>query len=246
MARPDHRRSQAAAEQGDRRRLSAGLDLQDRRWRWRRSRAGWPRRIIASPATAASRSATTPSIAGPGRKRGHGTLDLEGGIKNRCDVFFYETARRAGHRQDRGSRRASWAWARPPASNCRASIPASFPARAWKQKTLQASPGSRATRSASASARAMSPPRRCSCAARRRASPAARRWRRAWSISVGGKVMPRPRRRQLDFSDEALARVRDGMNQVTNEPGGTAYSLAHHRAGLRNGGQDRHRPGARL
>ena len=28
--------------------------------------------------------------------RGHGSLDLEGGLKNSCDVFFYETARRLG------------------------------------------------------------------------------------------------------------------------------------------------------
>src|SRR5260221_5010697 len=28
--------------------------------------------------------------------KGHGTLDVEGGIKNSCDVFFYETARRVG------------------------------------------------------------------------------------------------------------------------------------------------------
>jgi penicillin-binding protein 2 len=30
------------------------------------------------------------------KKGGHGSLDLHGGIKNSCDVFFYETARRAG------------------------------------------------------------------------------------------------------------------------------------------------------
>ena len=30
------------------------------------------------------------------RKGGHGTLDLRGGLKNSCDVFFYETARRTG------------------------------------------------------------------------------------------------------------------------------------------------------
>jgi penicillin-binding protein 2 len=29
-------------------------------------------------------------------KGGHGTLDLHGGIKNSCDVYFYEVARRAG------------------------------------------------------------------------------------------------------------------------------------------------------
>ena len=30
------------------------------------------------------------------RKGGHGTLDLRGGLKNSCDVFFYEVARRVG------------------------------------------------------------------------------------------------------------------------------------------------------
>jgi penicillin-binding protein 2 len=30
------------------------------------------------------------------RKGGHGTLDLHGGLKNSCDVFFYEVARRTG------------------------------------------------------------------------------------------------------------------------------------------------------
>ena len=30
------------------------------------------------------------------RKGGHGELDLHGGLKNSCDVFFYETARRTG------------------------------------------------------------------------------------------------------------------------------------------------------
>ena len=30
------------------------------------------------------------------RQGGHGTLDLRGGLKNSCDVYFYETARRVG------------------------------------------------------------------------------------------------------------------------------------------------------
>jgi len=42
--------------------------------------------------------------------------------------------------------------------------------------------------------------------------------------SVGGKVVPRAEAAKLDFSDEALARVRSGMNRVMNEGGGTAYS----------------------
>ena len=42
--------------------------------------------------------------------------------------------------------------------------------------------------------------------------------------SVGGKLMPRPDVAKLDVSDEALARVRNGMNRVMNEGGGTAYN----------------------
>jgi penicillin-binding protein 2 len=42
--------------------------------------------------------------------------------------------------------------------------------------------------------------------------------------SVGGKVLPRPEAAKLDFSDNALARVRNGMNKVTNEAGGSAYA----------------------
>ena len=34
----------------------------------------------------------------------------------------------------------------------------------------------------------------------------------------------------LPISDEALPAVRPGMNAVTNEPGGTAFALAHHRS----------------
>ena len=36
------------------------------------------------------------------RKGGHGPLDLRGGLKNSCDVFFYETAQARRDRPDRG------------------------------------------------------------------------------------------------------------------------------------------------
>ncbi len=42
--------------------------------------------------------------------------------------------------------------------------------------------------------------------------------------SVGGKVLPRVEAAKLDFSDEAIAKVRSGMNRGMNEGGGTAYS----------------------
>ena len=43
--------------------------------------------------------------------------------------------------------------------------------------------------------------------------------------SVGDKRAAAARSpNRCDFSDEALAAVRDGMNAVMNEPGGTAYA----------------------
>jgi penicillin-binding protein 2 len=41
---------------------------------------------------------------------------------------------------------------------------------------------------------------------------------------VGRTVQPRPVPDALLFSDKALAIVREGMNAVTNEPGGTAFA----------------------
>jgi penicillin-binding protein 2 len=42
--------------------------------------------------------------------------------------------------------------------------------------------------------------------------------------SVGGRVIERPEPAKLDFSDEALATVREGLGRVMNQPGGTGFS----------------------
>jgi penicillin-binding protein 2 len=42
---------------------------------------------------------------------------------------------------------------------------------------------------------------------------------------VGNEVRGRTTPAPLDLSPDGLARVRDGMNKVTNEPGGTAYAF---------------------
>ena len=95
------------------------------RWRWPPSRPASPRRIIASPATAASRSATTPSIAGPGRPIIAAMARWMSKAASRIPATSSFTKPRAGSAST-GSirRRASWAWARSPASSCRANIPA--------------------------------------------------------------------------------------------------------------------------
>jgi penicillin-binding protein 2 len=42
---------------------------------------------------------------------------------------------------------------------------------------------------------------------------------------VGGELNHREEAPPLELSEEGLARVREGMNQVTNVPGGTAYAF---------------------
>ena len=100
---------------------------------------------------------------------GHGTLRLRDAIKNSCDVFFYETARRLGI-----DRIAAMAQRFGFGESLGIDIPGEraglIPTAtgSWRQPE---SPGSRARRSAPASARATVRRRRCS----------SRRWRRAWS-----------------------------------------------------------------
>ena len=94
MGGVDQRPAHAADQQGDGGPLRARLDLQDG------GRAG--RRWKPSAITPADRI-TCPGYLDLGDTRfhcwskgGHGTLDLHGGLKNSCDVYFYEVARRTG------------------------------------------------------------------------------------------------------------------------------------------------------
>ena len=85
----------AADQQGDGGPVCAGLDVQDgggdgRRW----SRKTHHAERYRSTARATSTWANARFHCW--RKGGHGTLDLRGGLKNSCDVFFYEMARRTG------------------------------------------------------------------------------------------------------------------------------------------------------
>ena len=93
MARAFRRSSYAPVQQGDRRRLSAGLHLQ----------AGGRGGGADGWGFNAETSFTCPGYLTLGnatfhcwRRGGHGTLRLGDAIKKSCDVFFYETARRLG------------------------------------------------------------------------------------------------------------------------------------------------------
>lgn len=154
--------------------------------------------------------------------KGHGTLDLEGGIQHSCDVFFYETARRVGiDKIEEAARKLGLG------AVTGIELPGEHsglvPSRAWKQKTYKSSWQQGDTLSVGIGQGYVTvTPLQLVQQAARLASGKAVSPRLVHS--VGSKVMARPQAEKLDFSDEALVRVRSGMNKVMNEGGGSAFS----------------------
>ena len=154
--------------------------------------------------------------------KGHGTLDLEGGIQHSCDVFFYETSRRVGIDAIEASAKklglGSLTGIELPGEHS-----GLVPGKAWKQKTYKSPWQQGDTLSVGIGQGYVTvTPLQLVQQAARLASGRAVAPRLVHS--VGGKVMARPEAAKLDFSDEALTRVRSGMNKVMNEGGGSAYS----------------------
>ncbi len=156
------------------------------------------------------------------QKRGHGSLDVVGGLKNSCDVFFYETARRVGiDRIEEAARKLGLG------SVTGIELPGEHsglvPSRAWKQKTYKAAWQQGDTLSVGiGQGYVTATPLQLVQEAARIASGRAVSPRLVHQ--VGGRVQPRPEPAKLDFSDDSLGKVRDGMNKVMNEPGGTAFA----------------------
>jgi penicillin-binding protein 2 len=154
--------------------------------------------------------------------KGHGTLDVEGGIKNSCDVFFYETARRVGiDKIAEAARKLGLG------TVTGIELPGEhsglIPSRAWKQKTYKQSwqQGDTLSVGIGQGYVTVTPLQLCQQAARLASGKAVSP---RMVHSVGGKLQPRPEAAKLDFSDDALAKVRSGMNKVMNEGGGSAFS----------------------
>ena len=156
------------------------------------------------------------------RKAGHGTLDLHGGLKHSCDVFFYEVARRTGI-----DRIAATANRLGLGVALELDLPGQrdglIPTRAWRighghawnlgdtivsgigQGFIQVTPLQLATYvSRIASGRAVQP---------------------HLTRTLNGVMQPGARSDdwpELGMTEQLLANVRQGMWAVVNEPGGTA------------------------
>jgi penicillin-binding protein 2 len=169
------------------------------------------------------------------RKGGHGSLDVEGALQHSCDVFFYETARRVGiDRIEAAARKLGLGAATG------IELPGErsglIPSRAWKQKTYHQSwqQGDTLSVGIGQGYVTATPLQLCQQTARiasgRAVTP-------RLVHSVGGRVIHRPEAPRLDFSEEALATVRSGMNKVMNDPGGTAYTWRIAQPGMEMAGK---------
>ena len=154
--------------------------------------------------------------------KGHGTLDVVGGIQHSCDVFFYETARRVGIDKIEETARKLGLGALTGIE-----LPGEHsglvPSRAWKQKTYKQiwQQGDTLSVGIGQGYVTVTPLQLCQQAARiasgKQVAPRI-------VHSVGPRVMPRPEFAKLEVSDEALEKVRLGMNKVMNEGGGTGLA----------------------
>jgi len=167
--------------------------------------------------------------------KGHGTLDIEGGIKNSCDVFFYETARRVGiDKIEEAARKLGLG------AVTGIELPGEHsglvPSRAWKQKTYKQTwqQGDTLSVGIGQGYVTATPLQLCQQAARLASGKAVSP---RLVHSVGGRLVPRAEAPKLDFTEESLAKVRSGMNKVMNEPGGTAFAWRIVEPGLEMAGK---------
>ncbi len=155
------------------------------------------------------------------QKKGHGSQDVVSALKNSCDVFFYETARRVGiDRIEEAARKLGMG------AITGIELPGErgglIPSREWKKKTYRSAWQQGDTLSvAIGQGYVTATPLQLVQQVARIASGRAVTPRLVHQ--VGGRVMTRGTVGKLDFSEDALMTVREGLRRVTNEPGGTAF-----------------------
>jgi penicillin-binding protein 2 len=154
---------------------------------------------------------------------GHGPLDIVGGIQHSCDVFFYETARRVGIDKIQETALKLGLGA-PTGIELPGEHGGLIPSRDWKQKKYGVSWQQGDTLSAGiGQGYVTATPLQLALEAARIAS--GRNISPRLVHMVGSQLQRRDVAAPLDISDDGLARVRQGMNAVMNEPGGTAYAF---------------------
>ncbi len=160
------------------------------------------------------------------KKEGHGSLDLIGGIKNSCDVYFYEIARRTG--VDRIHDMAvRFGLGDLTGIDLPGEKPGLIPNREWKKATFDQPwhPGETLINGIGQGYCLATPLQLATMAARIANGGVAVVPHVARDRISGGDAHPRTEADwpSCDVAHTSLAVVRKGMYAVTNEPGGTAY-----------------------
>jgi penicillin-binding protein 2 len=169
------------------------------------------------------------------QRKGHGSMDVEGALKNSCDVFFYETARRLGIDKIEQTSRLLGLGA-PTGIELPGERTGLIPSREWKQKTYKWAwqQGDTISVAIGQGYVTVTPLQLCQMAARvasgKQVSP-------RMVHSVGDTVMDMAAAPHLPVSEAALAVVRAGLDKVCNEPGGTAYAWRINEPGFEMAGK---------
>src|SRR5437868_13434253 len=155
------------------------------------------------------------------KKGGHGWLSLRGGLKNSCDCFFYQVALKLGiDALQAGARRLGLG--QPTGLEIPGERSGFIPDRYWKQATFRQpwQLGETLVAGIGQGYIPATPLQLCVLAARiasgMQVAP-------RLVHSLGAQMLPRPAVEPVGFSQDALDALRDAMNGVANEPGGTAY-----------------------
>ncbi|MTJ82912.1 MAG: penicillin-binding protein 2 [Telmatospirillum sp.] len=160
------------------------------------------------------------------KKGGHGSLDLIGGIKNSCDVYFYEIARRTGFERIAEMARRFGLGA-PMGLDLPGERAGAIPNRSWKRATLGQPwlPGETLINAIGQGYVLATPLQLAVMCARVANGGFAVQPHLARDQIEGSHVMPRTAGDwpDLGVSRQSLALVRRGMFAVVNEPGGTAF-----------------------
>ena len=173
------------------------------------------------------------------KKGGHGKLDMSAGLKNSCDVFFYETARKAGIDNIAAMSRAlglgSLTGVDLPGEK-----PGLIPDSDWKLATFgeKWQQGETLVAGIGQGFITTTPLQLALMTARIANGGIAitPKLRRA-AVIAGEPDPPGPYGPALEIPADHLAVVKDGMNRVTNEAGGTAYRARIEQAGMEMAGK---------
>ncbi|EPY01182.1 penicillin-binding protein 2 [Magnetospirillum fulvum] len=160
------------------------------------------------------------------KKEGHGSQDLISGLKNSCDVYFYEVARRVGFEKIAEMARR-FGLGTQTGIDLPSERPGLIPDRAWKRKALKQPwhPGETLINAIGQGYVTATPIQLAVMTARIANGGYAVVPHVARDQIIEKSVHPRPQPEwpSLEVSRQSLALVRKGMFAVSNEPGGTAY-----------------------